>query len=181
MSEEVNDPCMIPPEGWYCTRGDGHTGPCAAVPIEPPYEGELTRADLDRIDRAWETHKAASPTPSSGAGADVEGIAKALCFWDGPDGCGCVGHCQREMEPTNIWIEAAQVALAALASSPTEQMLREALEPFAKAGAIRLCGEWSGDKSIQGTDTAFHVTFGDLRHALKVYEQTGQALERNQS
>ena len=22
--------CQIPPPGWYCTREEGHTGPCAA-------------------------------------------------------------------------------------------------------------------------------------------------------
>lgn len=25
--------CAIPPEGWRCTRGAGHDGPCAAVPV----------------------------------------------------------------------------------------------------------------------------------------------------
>ena len=25
-------PCTIPPAGWYCTRGAGHDGPCAAWP-----------------------------------------------------------------------------------------------------------------------------------------------------
>lgn len=24
--------CNLPPEGWYCTRGIGHEGPCAARP-----------------------------------------------------------------------------------------------------------------------------------------------------
>lgn len=24
--------CPIPPKGWYCTRGAGHLGPCAAIP-----------------------------------------------------------------------------------------------------------------------------------------------------
>lgn len=24
--------CTIPPEGWTCTRGQGHEGPCAALP-----------------------------------------------------------------------------------------------------------------------------------------------------
>lgn len=24
--------CDIPPNGWICTRGKGHTGPCAAIP-----------------------------------------------------------------------------------------------------------------------------------------------------
>lgn len=27
--------CNKPPEGWYCTRGRGHEGPCAAVPRHP--------------------------------------------------------------------------------------------------------------------------------------------------
>ena len=26
--------CDIPPEGWFCTRGKGHAGPCAAIEIE---------------------------------------------------------------------------------------------------------------------------------------------------
>lgn len=25
-----NKRCTIPPEGWWCSRGDGHDGPCAA-------------------------------------------------------------------------------------------------------------------------------------------------------
>ncbi len=29
---ELAGACLLPPEGWYCTRGDGHRGPCAAVP-----------------------------------------------------------------------------------------------------------------------------------------------------
>jgi hypothetical protein len=27
--------CTRPPQGWYCTRGLGHEGPCAAHPIAP--------------------------------------------------------------------------------------------------------------------------------------------------
>jgi hypothetical protein len=30
------DECTIPPAGWRCTRGVGHTGPCAAVPYIAP-------------------------------------------------------------------------------------------------------------------------------------------------
>lgn len=26
--------CTFPPEGWYCTRGAGHPGPCAAHPTD---------------------------------------------------------------------------------------------------------------------------------------------------
>lgn len=29
------DECIIPPEGWNCTRKSGHEGPCAAVPEMP--------------------------------------------------------------------------------------------------------------------------------------------------
>lgn len=46
--------------------------------------------------------------------------------------------------------------------------VKRALEPFAeKAGDIKLCGgdHWTDDKSIQNTDVAFHVTFGDFRRA----------------
>ena len=25
--------CKVPPEGWYCTRESGHSGPCAAYPV----------------------------------------------------------------------------------------------------------------------------------------------------
>lgn len=42
---------------------------------------------------------------------------------------------------------------------------REVVEPLAEAGRIKLCGEWRDDQSVQGTDTAFFVKFGDLRRA----------------
>lgn len=48
------------------------------------------------------------------------------------------------------------------------ERLRGALAPFAKAASIRLCGGddyWTADKRIQGTDIAFHITFGDLHRA----------------
>ena len=25
--------CNVPPPGWHCTRSEGHSGPCAAIPI----------------------------------------------------------------------------------------------------------------------------------------------------
>lgn len=31
----VVDCCGIPPDGWFCTRGQGHAGPCAARPNLP--------------------------------------------------------------------------------------------------------------------------------------------------
>lgn len=42
---------------------------------------------------------------------------------------------------------------------------RAALEPFAKAAEIRLCGDWRDDEKIQQTDVPFYITFGDLRRA----------------
>lgn len=32
MSVEREAVCTKPPEGWYCTRGAHHVGPCAALP-----------------------------------------------------------------------------------------------------------------------------------------------------
>lgn len=43
--------------------------------------------------------------------------------------------------------------------------LRDALEPFAKAAEIRLCGEWRDDQKFGMTDVGHHLTFGDLRRA----------------
>ena len=56
--------------------------------------------------------------------------------------------------------------------SEREKALREALEPFAEAGKVKLCGDdfWTDDKSIQNTDVAFYVKFGDLRRAAKALE-----------
>jgi hypothetical protein len=28
----IDRPCTTPPEGWWCSRGEGHPGPCAARP-----------------------------------------------------------------------------------------------------------------------------------------------------
>jgi hypothetical protein len=32
----IPDACRVPPAGWYCTRGAGHDGPCAAVKLVIP-------------------------------------------------------------------------------------------------------------------------------------------------
>jgi len=56
--------------------------------------------------------------------------------------------------------------------------LLKALEPFAKASEIRLCGgdHWTDDKSIQGTDISFHITLGHLRAAYAaIAKSTGAA------
>lgn len=33
---EIENPCTLPTEGWRCTRGAGHSGPCAAVRTGTP-------------------------------------------------------------------------------------------------------------------------------------------------
>ena len=40
--------CDRPPEGWYCTRGLGHEGPCAARPERP-----MLADMLEDVGRAW--------------------------------------------------------------------------------------------------------------------------------
>lgn len=55
--------------------------------------------------------------------------------------------------------------------------LEGALEPFAKAADVRLCAGddyWTDSKPIQGTDVAFHVTFGDLRAARALINRPSQ-------
>jgi|GEM_PF-4501603 len=55
---------------------------------------------------------------------------------------------------------------AALAAKHAEiARLREALEPFAKAADIKLCGEWKDHERFSQTDVGFHLSFGDLRSA----------------
>ena len=55
--------CTIPPKGWECTRKEGHTGPCAAVPsaVVEEYMGALKADDEARIEAAWQKHKDAMP------------------------------------------------------------------------------------------------------------------------
>lgn len=48
--EELAGPCKVPPEGWSCTRGDGHEGPCAAQPAACPTRrtGHIGRTHRER-------------------------------------------------------------------------------------------------------------------------------------
>jgi hypothetical protein len=72
-----------------------------------------------------------------------------------------------------VYDHADALEVRATAAEAREVKLREALEPFAKAGAIRLVGGddyWTDDRRIQGTDIAFHITFGDLRQARAALE-----------
>jgi len=62
--------------------------------------------------------------------------------------------------------EIADKAFAARDAAETR--LREAVEvlkPFAKAGAIKLCGEWKDHERFCQTDVGFYLHFGDLRRA----------------
>lgn len=38
---ELSAPCMRPPQGWRCTRGKDHGGPCAAVPFGSAHEDQV--------------------------------------------------------------------------------------------------------------------------------------------
>ncbi len=38
--------CRVPPGGWHCTRHAGHSGPCAAVPNDPPIGEGTTTLDM---------------------------------------------------------------------------------------------------------------------------------------
>jgi len=69
--------------------------------------------------------------------------------------------------PDTAKANALELTAAALQAAGVDELV-EALLPFAKAADIRLCASedyWTDDKAIQGTDIAFHVTFGDLRSA----------------
>lgn len=41
--------CTVPPDGWRCTRGSGHDGPCAAIPVEPLTSKELPYVDKEDV------------------------------------------------------------------------------------------------------------------------------------
>lgn len=51
------------------------------------------------------------------------------------------------------------------------ERLQEALTPFAKAGEIKLCGEWRDDERFAQTDVGFHLNFGHLRRAAQVLKE----------
>lgn len=57
--DQPKAPCLIPPDGWSCSRGEGHTGPCAASRTHYD-EGPLQPDDAARIDAAWARHLAAA-------------------------------------------------------------------------------------------------------------------------
>ena len=55
--------CLLPPEGWKCSRAPGHTGPCAAYPTQPyrsSQKPELTDGELAFWERTFtEVHRTA--------------------------------------------------------------------------------------------------------------------------
>ncbi len=42
-------PCTLPPPGWACSRGSGHTGPCAASPVEQRGPGIVVPTADERL------------------------------------------------------------------------------------------------------------------------------------
>lgn len=56
-------------------------------------------------------------------------------------------------------------------AADTIEKLQEALTPFAKAGEIKLCGEWRDDERFAQTDVGFHLNFGHLRRAAQVLKE----------
>lgn len=48
--------------------------------------------------------------------------------------------------------------------------MRDALEPFAKAADIKLCGDWRDDERFAQTDVGHYLTFGHLRAARAALE-----------
>ena len=64
--------------------------------------------------------------------------------------------------------------IAALESQAAQiEKLRAAVEPFAKAADVKLCGnDWPDDAHFGRTDVQFYLTFGHLRTARQAYEDT---------
>lgn len=73
-----------------------------------------------------------------------------------------------EREHSYGFVQNQLYAAEVTARDAAEDRLREAvevMEPFAKAGAIKLCGEWKDHEYIGGTDVGFYLYFGDIRRA----------------
>lgn len=47
LVDEADLECQVPPHGWRCTRGAGHSGPCAAV--EYPEDIEAVERGMERL------------------------------------------------------------------------------------------------------------------------------------
>lgn len=73
----------------------------------------------------------------------AEALARAMCFQDGPEECGCDkdGKCVADMEPTNIWFDYARACLPVIQSLSAHPagdvaLLREAHEHLMQAASI---------------------------------------------
>jgi hypothetical protein len=66
--------------------------------------------------------------------------------------------------------EALGMAKKSCALEEENKRLREALEPFAKAADIKLCGDWRDDERFAQTDVGHYLTFGHLRAARAALE-----------
>jgi hypothetical protein len=75
-------------------------------------------------------------TPSADVSSLIEVVARAICFEDGPHGCGCVEQCKSDQFPADdIFMRYARAAIAAY-DTETATVLkryREALEVAANA------------------------------------------------
>jgi len=67
-------PCPLPPDGWRCSRGIGHEGPCAAHPVEPqPVQPEFPSAPTKRMEEILGVpfeRKSEGPQPVQTGGVD---------------------------------------------------------------------------------------------------------------
>lgn len=74
MKQSKDKICDIPPEGWYCSRPQGHEGPCAAWPVShetaqtfPKYNCNCQNGLLDPVKvyeeqfRQWFEHERSFP------------------------------------------------------------------------------------------------------------------------
>ena len=120
---------------------------------DPTGDVQTIHSQREQINGLLKRVRELSTPAESGAGAreDVERVTRALLS----AGRDYPGQAKVHLS----WSQAEFMALAALAPSPTEQRLREALE-------------W-----IVSDSHSLEAAMEKARHALKVYEQTGQALK----
>jgi hypothetical protein len=98
-AQPSSEPCDRPPPGWKCSRGKGHGGPCAALPVFDKPKAKPTTDDelkpLDVVDGRI-------PCPRCGEKMDIRQVGlidiKELRIWECP-GCRRVWH---EWTPTEI-------------------------------------------------------------------------------
>lgn len=82
MFEPSQPQCTMPPKGWRCTRGAGHTGPCAAVheSLDPDApDNDARHLELQHAaDRAFKTFNRYTQQPTTTAWAEVKSTMDQL-------------------------------------------------------------------------------------------------------